>query len=881
MDWAAALTALPVWQDIAAVPAASPGQQPKALPTAASSQELLAARLLPREAASKAKSRRLAVFTLASQQTDSTGAEVCSRVVVRIDVVGEGEARPDGSASLGLTLQVEVPEYDVEQEGAFQQILLSGGSGVLLLAPRCCAVFVTPDFGEVSSSSEAQVRAVSLLPDGDAEILRVLWHPLSNTHIGMLLSTGSWQLLNLAYRASMAEPEVYFDVAFGSAGSSAELAVDFAFVAAGPGAGWAGLSVLFLGVRGSLCVRCPVLPAATVWQGDSLREFRAAPPSLEASQDRLRQAGSGFETASVGSESAGLEAHDWLRRTLLEPSNCSDEPLAERSSPGSFIKVQHPLHLHGKGDVYHRRWIPVEQQLVEERTQGDVSPRSPRHQRSGYCSLVLVAHSPLVVIARATTTGLVELLLLNGPLAPCFGRSGGQPSSNALEGSLSCSVFEEIDLVLPSGKPSALRLLPAPSHVAQSSEALLVVQTRTLLATIELPWVSSLLCGAGAPSTTFPAANVTTLVEVRTADGPSEIAGWHVLPQAASSSSSAAAASQRGSGSLAGLWLRVKTDAGSTSGAAPEASFHVVNISAVLQAAAKARAAKASQDGASSSAAPSRDQSVAGSSCADGSGARPKGYLQHLSAPTVLPSPLFVAASGTGSGSEPPAAAAAARAVATVQSGQVADLAARQVILRHFCSQLPGRVAAVKAELSEVNRSGAALRKDAADCSAQVKCIQERQAKIEQHYGSIFSALTTELQLRSMDSIATNDLPRLWAQLHELRNAFELLRAAASQAPPEGTSSQHSTVSELQRTWTSASADHLRAQAAAVEQAVSAALEAAAERSRVAEDAGWCAKPAVVRQPVDRDGAVSATEATSNAVLGRSFLPGGTQKLFS
>merc|ERR1712094_7701 len=99
----------------------------------------------------------------------------------------------------------------------------------------------------------------------------------------------------------------------------------------------------------------------------------------------------------------------------------------------------------------------------------------------------------------------------------------------------------------------------------------------------------------------------------------------------------------------------------------------------------------------------------------------------------------------------------------------------------------------------------------------KVSRILERQKKLEEQQKSLVSALSANLELQKLDGIAAEELPRLWSQLHELRQAFELLRAAAAPQNPQelaGLSADwFSKVEHLQRTWTDTTADSLREQA--------------------------------------------------------------------
>jgi len=716
----------------------------------------------------------------------------------------------------------------VDKQGPFRQLLVgSNGRGLLLLSPRCCAVAATPPLDapwppppsptEAGSGAEQQaevVRAVLLEPPAGVSIVKALWHPLSDAHVGVLLSDGTFELLNLSHRASLAEPEVRLQATFGGECEVGETVADFTFCPpwapgvsgcsgspdlglAGPAeAAWLAVAVLFLSTRGKSSFFSPVLPSVSVFPTSVLDTLSAACGASEVAK--------AADSATHVGGSVGLDAHEWLRSTLLCAGNRREVPM-NGQAPGGFTAVRHQLHLHGHSNTYVQRWMPVEQVLSEDRLEGcaDLSPRSPRHQRSNYCSTHLVAQSPVAVVARATVTGLVEVLVGNASLRPAF-KSRSSGSLKSASSSLSCSVFEEIDLVPPVTKSPFMRLSGLPSPEALAGTPLVLVRTRTLIAAVALPWCGVLSRGGAAPVDALQMANVTTVFELRTADGPGEIIGWQTLrPPPAKGGAAASTA--------AGLLLRIRGKSGEP------AALQAMDIGALL-----GKAKPAPQDSKGGI------QPSGGSN--DSASENREEYLRHISAPVLLPKPLFGAA-GTES-VRPPEASAVASAVSAVQGGQLADMAARRLVLKHLTSQLPARAANVRAELADLRRSGEKLRDTAMEGEKAVKRICERQEELDAQQSRIVSALAARLELRELDGVASGDLPRLWSQLHDLRQAFELLRAAATpQRPAEAAGflpEELVTLERLQRTWTDATAGRLRAQAEDVEAAVDAASRAAA-----------------------------------------------------
>lgn len=369
---------------------------------------------------------------------------------------------------------------------------------------------------------------------------------------------------------------------------------------------------------------------------------------------------------------------------------------------------------------------------------------------------------------------------------------------------LSCSVFEEIDLVPPVTKSPFMRL----SGLPFAGTSVMLARTRTLLAAIALPWCGTLSRGGAAPVDCLQTSSVTTIFELRTADGPGEIVGWQMLRPSLPPSKDATSTSY-----AAGLLLRVcgKNDASLKESVA----LQVVDIGAVL-----GKVKTMPQDG--------KGAAGPGGVGIDSSPECREEYLRHISAPVLLPTPLFGTAMTQSA--QPPGASSVASAVFAVQGGQVADMAARRLVLKHLTSLLPRRAATIRAELAELRRSGAKLQDAAANGEKAFRRMCERQQELDAQQARIVSAFGARLELRELDGVAAGDIPKLWAKFHDLRQAFELLRAASTPrrfAEAAGFRPEElATLERLQRTWTDATAGRLRAQAEEVEAAVGAASRA-------------------------------------------------------
>eukprot|EP00811_Abedinium_folium_P017855 NODE_2677_length_2167_cov_6.587745.p1 GENE.NODE_2677_length_2167_cov_6.587745~~NODE_2677_length_2167_cov_6.587745.p1 ORF type:complete len:601 (+),score=184.90 NODE_2677_length_2167_cov_6.587745:44-1846(+) len=571
-------------------------------------------------------------------------------------------------------------------------------------------------------------------------------------------------------------------------------------------AAWLALGVLFVSARGKLSFYSPVLPSHALLPGRVVETLRMALGTPEPIGGRSA------EEAAIAL--ATLEARTWLRQVLLGGNAASSRQQQQRRADGC-VGVKHMLHRLGDSDVYHQFWRPAAQAVVEERPVEEESsprsPRSPRHLRSNYCSALLVSHSPVVVVARATFSGLVEILVLSGTLGPSFERRAKETA-----GSLKCTIFEELDLAMAT---SPLQLSLAPALTATAGEPVLVVRARMLVAAIELPWLGVLLSATGAPIESLPPATVTTVAEVRTTDGPVEIVAWQLLPAGCA----AGAASARSAGS--GFWLRAhaRSEAVTPQG---------VNFHAVLSSAARVRDAK--QNGTGGTAKGDAGRNGAGVS---GKVLEKPGHLQHLAAPMLLPQPLFGAGEASDPDGGPTGIAAVLKALASVQGGQLADLAGRREVLKHLSGAVSERASTTRADLQDLLQADEELRRMAGESDRRVACVQGRQKQLTEQHAALVASLQTEVELLELDAVAVDELPQLWAQLHELQHALSLLRAASAPASNPDLAGVHrgrlEMLERLQHTWTEVAGNQLRSQVEEAEEAVAALASCGRHGQRV------------------------------------------------
>jgi len=440
IDWSA-LEQLPVWAQAGALSA--PRER-------SGNSEFLATAWLETKTG-----RRLAVYLLAAQHAKATFSEVHVDLVLTSEKTQNAE---NTQRCRSQRLVVEVPGVDVAKEPFQKLSAAAGGRGLLFFASSSCAVTALPLLDDFEGTRE--LHAVPISQPFGTSFVKAMWHPLSDAHLGVLCSDGSWSLLNLS-SASLQDPEVHIPKVFEN---HKEEVVDFTFMSCfgdTPEEAWLGLSVLFLGSSGFLSLRNPVLPSTAAIPQKTLHGLAADP-------------------------------NDWLHKVL---EGGSDSFAIDGFS--SMCVLRHRLHLHAEGHV-----VPGEQVLKEAPDRVPQSPQSAKHARSPYCSVQLLTHSPLVIIARGTTSGLLELLALDSVPGPDF--AGG---------TIAASVLEEIDLMCST---SAFQILSVSKDLPS-----FVVHSSSLVALVDVRWLRD----SGSSGSANEPSAVTTLAEVR-AQEASSFAGW-------------------------------------------------------------------------------------------------------------------------------------------------------------------------------------------------------------------------------------------------------------------------------------------------------------------------------------------------------------------
>ncbi|CAK8985165.1 unnamed protein product [Durusdinium trenchii] len=576
----------------------------------------------------------------------------------------------DGSGFIErrLLIDVKIEPSETAEPEPFQQLHISSGYRALALwSPARCAV-VSLD-GALEQRQE-RLEAMVFTPAGKS-LVKVAWHPTSDAHLGILFSDGSWSLLNLAM--SIDEPELHF--------VGDEVFVDFTFVSLGSKAvrslgsedAWLSLSVFFLAASGRVSFRGPVLPSTAVL---SFKEY-------EALQAALVQDSSPLTVALAASLSASA-APDGEHEVVL---------------------VTHRHHLHGSGEPMSLS-LQLPEHIIEE-----PSTTSTPCGGTSFSTLQVCSSSPLILLARATSSGLVELLALDTPVRPSAASSAPRVAARVLEEiDLSCSRSPS-----RTGTSDFIRLS---KHSLE--DAHLFVHTRSLLAAIDV----SSSCSSSCSSST-----VTTLAETRSDE--MDFVSWTVLES--------------------GLGLLLRMERG-TSSRRP-----VMKLLEVTPRDSAPDRRNASMHFSKQSAAP----------------AQTRGPLDLLEQPIAS------------FGATPPQTAEKPLELATRVAGLrggLASIACRQELLKHLVSKsFPARAEEIKQEL-DVDTSELLRRSGAG--KQRAKQLLERQKELVERQEALVKALRAAAESSSLESFKDTVVPKLYAQLYELRRAGQLLQSASHAGHP-------------------------------------------------------------------------------------------------
>mmetsp|Transcript_37836 Transcript_37836/g.84668 ORF Transcript_37836/g.84668 Transcript_37836/m.84668 type:complete len:569 (+) Transcript_37836:159-1865(+) len=279
----------------------------------------------------------------------------------------------------------------------------------------------------------ARVAGVLLLPSKfeaggsrGRQVLGARWHPLSDAHVVILSSDSTIWFVNCLEAVGIAELKLRADCDERFVGFC--LGEPRLAAADDP---WACLSVFVLLNNGDVLIFCPVLPGSAVLPTASVAYFlqhQALPEDIPDAKD-LRQ--------WVGGTNMGA--------SVATPSHQGDPAMRF---------VRHQWH---EGS----RHLPPPRRVL-----------APKKPTAKYCGLCVVAVSPVLVLGRVTRAGVLETLMLDDALLPCFqGREAAR-----------CTVMDE--MAMGSALPgSPVLRAEGPGHV--------IVVTDKAVVSCVVDWVNA------------------------------------------------------------------------------------------------------------------------------------------------------------------------------------------------------------------------------------------------------------------------------------------------------------------------------------------------------------------------------------------------------
>ncbi|KAJ9683810.1 hypothetical protein PVL29_016350 [Vitis rotundifolia] len=172
----------------------------------------------------------------------------------------------------------KVLQADVQLNFVVDRISINRNGSALLLAGSdgLCIMYL---YGRTSTTDNTIIcRTVSIgsqiyfNSNNVIRTLQVLWHPSSDTHLGILSSDSVFRIFDLSSDVGLPEQEYYLQpVDPGKSRNAASICpVDFSF---GADHLWDRFSVFILFSDGSIYILCPVVPFGSVYKWESILEI--------------------------------------------------------------------------------------------------------------------------------------------------------------------------------------------------------------------------------------------------------------------------------------------------------------------------------------------------------------------------------------------------------------------------------------------------------------------------------------------------------------------------------------------------------------------------------------------------------------------------------
>lgn len=199
----------------------------------------------------------------------------CNQLCLHRISVRLGEPEP---TSVLAASPSKVLRPDVKIEFEVHKISINRNGSALLLAgsDALCVMYL---YGRASSTDNAMIcRAVNvgsqIYSNGGSviRVLQVLWHPYSDTHLGILSSDSVFRIFDLSSNLMQPEQEYYLQPSEPGRHRNATsiCPVDFSF---GGDHLWDRFSVFILFSDSSVYILCPVVPFGSVYKWESIMEI--------------------------------------------------------------------------------------------------------------------------------------------------------------------------------------------------------------------------------------------------------------------------------------------------------------------------------------------------------------------------------------------------------------------------------------------------------------------------------------------------------------------------------------------------------------------------------------------------------------------------------
>ncbi|KAI9073491.1 hypothetical protein K1719_044530 [Acacia pycnantha] len=234
----------------------------------------------------------------------------------------------------------KVMRADMEINFAIQKISINRNGSALLLfgSERLCVMYL---YGRTSKKDVNLICRTIIIgsqtyskSSNDIRVLKALWHPYSDCHVGILSSDSVFRLFNLALDPLQPEQEYYLQPVdpVRSRSASSMCPADFSF---GGDHLWDKFSVFILFGDGSIYILCPVVPFGSLFKSESVQEIYNDAHIF------------GLKDANSKAASNSKLAISWLEATFPELQNQETEESMSLMRAHAYAQFDASLTLQG------------------------------------------------------------------------------------------------------------------------------------------------------------------------------------------------------------------------------------------------------------------------------------------------------------------------------------------------------------------------------------------------------------------------------------------------------------------------------------------------------------------------------------------------------